>query len=942
VAISACVGITAFSNIRGNEWLILFLRQVITRYLAGRVNKFGNDQVRATVRDHAVFPDRDHESRTNVHGSEANHRNLADWYIVSLANALGRGVWSISQSQKDQTLGVPGSREFYISKDVGLTPAEDPLPDGGIIKSIDVDYYMTQTQIARFLQLGLTFSMYTIVPDDVSWSTDEVSATWVGDKLQMAIAGGAVYEHPLWDWRRDSATVISWQWWLPTYTRFWVESKEVAPHRCVVTLVPEWSVSGFSVLLAWLLGHDPIQRLTPKGKRSRWLRIQGKPTGTSNGVYYSVGSPGACQSERIPEEAWIYLVKHREVNGKTMTPAAVKRVLSYFNVDEQVKQHPLIVLAIDEALDTQPLPRLNAAPGRYYEPVYRSEPVTDSKPAGRFYIAPIMDGAFVPKRGRTSDWATIDGRILRPRAALAPCDTDPRVEAELLEYAKELIPLIFRPGSVVPLDIEEVIDLQDRPSQVASAMADEMLPGDAKDPLESFQKVEAYPKVTFPRNITNVGVNHRKRWSAFTLALVAVLKESDAPWYAFGMPPGQLAERMHAFALDAEFLVEGDFEKFDGSLRRIVRTFERLVIMHAAHPKFVEDLLDLHDALLRRRATTGYGVSYSVDYTRCSGEAGTSIFNTLINLYVHYCAYRRMGLSPRTALSRVGLVGGDDGVVRDIDPEILEATALDFGMKLKAAVRRAGPVGFLGRLFIDPWETEESYFDVARCLSKLHFTHNADPTIPVSTHLWRRAVSLWITDSRTPLLGTLARRILRLIPEGEIDDSSHIQPWLMEINRHLRECHGRRVRSDVIVENWPEPIFPGPNRYVIQAIEQIATQLDIVTRDLTNINDTWATASTLEAIFRPEAPWFVAPDVPATVTAELDGEIVGPATIPQAPVIPAGPQPPREKLKPCRDYAAGQCRRAHCKFAHIDCKAFAVGRCNRERCRYRHAPAASL
>jgi hypothetical protein len=85
-------------------------------------------------------------------------------------------------------------------------------------------------------------------------------------------------------------------------------------------------------------------------------------------------------------------------------------------------------------------------------------------------------------------------------------------------------------------------------------------------------------------------------------------------------------------------------------------------------------------------------------------------------------------------------------------------------MSFKAeAIDKGNPVPFLGRIYLDPWTTNESICDVLRQFRKLHLT--ATPTIvPNALVLHRKAIGILATDPNTPIITLWAQTVERLLP----------------------------------------------------------------------------------------------------------------------------------------------------------------------------------
>lgn len=164
------------------------------------------------------------------------------------------------------------------------------------------------------------------------------------------------------------------------------------------------------------------------------------------------------------------------------------------------------------------------------------------------------------------------------------------------------------------------------------------------------------------------------------------------------------------------------------------------------------------------RASTANGVSYDTGNTILSGSVITSVLGSVINAFLNYCALRHH-YGPVDAYDNLGVYGGDDGVTFDLPPNTLMRTVAKFGMSFKAeAIDKGNPVPFLGRIYLDPWTTNESVCDVLRQFRKLHLT--ATPKIvPDALVLHRKALGILATDPCTPVITLWAQTVERLIPK---------------------------------------------------------------------------------------------------------------------------------------------------------------------------------
>jgi len=155
-------------------------------------------------------------------------------------------------------------------------------------------------------------------------------------------------------------------------------------------------------------------------------------------------------------------------------------------------------------------------------------------------------------------------------------------------------------------------------------------------------------------------------------------------WFTSGAYADELADYITAPANDEIF--ENDVSAFDTSIGVELCVLELwLAKWMGASPA----VLDLMAANIRTHGYTSKGIKYSVDGTRKSGDPYTSLFNSLINAFMHiYCIWQQTG---RISMSDVRmLVQGDDNLLRhrsDITPDW--TTLLRLGFKCENIYRQS-------------------------------------------------------------------------------------------------------------------------------------------------------------------------------------------------------------------------------------------------------------
>jgi len=195
-----------------------------------------------------------------------------------------------------------------------------------------------------------------------------------------------------------------------------------------------------------------------------------------------------------------------------------------------------------------------------------------------------------------------------------------------------------------------------------------------------------------------------------------------------------------------------------------------------------------------RSGRTRFGVKYCTGDSRLSGSAETSVQNTDDNAFVSYVAYRRSRdpqgayLTPEEAWSRLGLAGGDDGLVVDLDSSIMESTAKRLGLTLKCVEVKRGSVGvaFLSRHYgPDVWFGDPSSIcDVKRILSKFHVTVAMPSNVTPQKKIFEKAYALSLTDSTTPIVGPLVKRVTALFVNSMTYENA-LRIWNGDIDRSV-------------------------------------------------------------------------------------------------------------------------------------------------------------
>jgi hypothetical protein len=329
-------------------------------------------------------------------------------------------------------------------------------------------------------------------------------------------------------------------------------------------------------------------------------------------------------------------------------------------------------------------------------------------------------------------------------------------------------------------------------------------------------------------------------------------------------------------------------------------------------------------------AKTKYGEKYNTGTKRNSGSAETSLGNTFVTALFCYIVLRECGMSPDDAFSALGIFGGDDGVSWFPSSKIAQEVADICELKLKLIRRDPGQsVGFLGRFWVDPWASNRSFIHPARVLSKFHFAPTNDPNVKPDVLAWRKAVSLFATDSTTPIVGDLARRILTEVNSGSLI-SGGWQPFEIGLPSDIDT-----TSKAVLSKFGNDPVYPGPlpseHHFVVK---HLIEELQISEEDFLDWQCVFENAQdyrTLPLLYTYE------PTVPKTAPVTVDGQLLGPAMSSSPSSSPA----PEVKTL-CKFFLRSSgCSKSDsdCKFSHTKtyCRDFISPRgCKREKCKFPH------
>lgn len=213
---------------------------------------------------------------------------------------------------------------------------------------------------------------------------------------------------------------------------------------------------------------------------------------------------------------------------------------------------------------------------------------------------------------------------------------------------------------------------------------------------------------------------------------------------------------MHSF-------VEIDFARFDMSISyEIMLQFELFVL--SSFFELDKDLIELLTCLTGALLTKGVseiGLFYMMMGGRCSGDAHTSIGNGLLN---HFLTVTLLSGLPTDAW--VSFHEGDDGLIgikEGYEDTVMHMLSFFpcFGFQVKVdKYNSLEETSFCGRYIFSDRDKADSYADPMRTLAKFHTScSDGDP----QSLMLAKAISYYMTDAGTPILGALTASIIRIL-----------------------------------------------------------------------------------------------------------------------------------------------------------------------------------
>jgi len=796
--------------------------------------------------------------RNHTHPAAAADRSTATTFISRFAAVLGSTAYFIQRSRADERAGRVGSRDYYWMKDITTQPAPMKIPANPLVALVDVDQYM---DIPTFLSDHVHPTiLYTFQPTAVARIDSNYSFTFNDkDEVMYNVAGGAYYQHKVWNYSTDCILVAKTLFGIPyRAATYIVDRRMTSPDHELVFLNPigSWGVVGSVLATSWL--SSATLKHLKVATREGFLRLQ---LNSQEGVKMSTGRPGSYAAATVPivVDDTISTVARTSkydltmpqvtsfVEGDKITGAVL---LDYHRVvPKSVK--PDVVCPIPDSVR-----RYQFNPANFE---------ADAKASMVAFMTPMVHGAFVPDQSQNNELACIEERVVNVRPKTLPLT--PFLIKVMEEFLVRMVPEDVK-HTLDPVDDDEVLDRQNRPTQRRVLAMSEVVSPDRK--VSMFMKKEAYQDVKPPRPISQINGVDKREYSKIMYSFTLYAKRF--PWHAFGQTPRAIASRVVSVCERAVMVTNTDFSKFDGHGSNVMRELEKMLLLRLFRVQYHETILDLHRSQYGLRAYGTFGMRYETHYSRASGSPETSIFNTLINAFVAFVALRKTMVGgiykdADEAFQGLGIYGGDDGLTGDVDPSSYRRAASSIGQELTVQPVSRGELGvkFLARVYSpDVWFGEHnSCCDVLRQVSKLHVTVRLPSNVTPIEKLLEKVRCLALSDVNTPIVGEFCQAILK-IHGGEIkasDKTAVVSTWLSHFEKSTQYLNE-------------------PSEWMVAYVEKEMPLFDY------KKFKTWVSqADTYDKLLAP--PMFMEkPPANPGKPVVVDGQVVAPVTQPPVPATP--------------------------------------------------------
>jgi len=719
-----------------------------------------DEDYRQTFKDMSVDTMIVHRDMKNhSHPVAAKNRCIANAFMRMFCTTIGSRLYSVSMSQTEYNVDEVGSRLYYNAKDLAIGSKRDKILHGDIIKMTDVDYYVNMKDYMK----GHHLIIFTFVPTQVAGTVPEGNyCINAYDEVEVYMNGGAHYIHKLWDYESDHLVVDHW-WGSCVYL---IEKRMIDANHALILLNHVRTVYG---PFGWFYDGKRLARRNFVYDGIVYCRSL-QLINNRGIMLHSFAEPSSSTCATIHDDVFTAVRGRLQLAVKPAI-SDVERILRAENVEGAPVAAVILFKALTNSrfVRATPAPVTMSHPKEAYQtlaPLVMEDGKSTLRVVGPQYLTDIAH----PARSLNNDVSCVQGRI--DMVANTSNTYPPFYFTCMDEFLRHIVP-DTEANTLAPYDLAYMYDKFKRPGQRRLMEASKhMMYFDEPFAVSSFQKAESYSKVTAPRNISTLPMDHNVRMGQYVYALSNhVIK--NLHWYAFGRDPRTTCNIVHDKARRSVRIVAGDISRMDGSCGPFDQLLMNALYLRSFAKCYHKELERLQRMSADVRGFTQHDIYYRAINNTLSGRSDTSLRNTICNALRDYITLRQMGKTPKEAWDALGIYGGDDSLSFDVDPDILKKVWAKTGHVVKVDVFDVGQaVPFLGRVFVDPWTTSVCIADVPRQVRKLHLS--ASPAIvPNAVVLRRKAESFLVTDPVTPILSSWARAVLRVYPHDEISEARY-------------------------------------------------------------------------------------------------------------------------------------------------------------------------
>ena len=777
-----CVDSIRVSELPQNAGIFSPKDILISKYLNGSAACINSKQMLADFEQTPIHAVRSKPDSKNPHETYAATRSTAREFIKNVAHRLtGMEPYMFQMSAGEQAAGQTGNRIHKWQSDFKAAYQNDNIKPGQAVAIIHTDYYLDPLIVLAAVSAPVL--IYTFQPDTLAENRGNMCFTFnANDEIEMHFAGGTKYVHKIWELRDGDTVCVTRGRVMKTTTLYLIGRKKVAQHRYVIFFAPlrRWTCPVISRLAETQYSDTQLQHFKPVRPDKKFTAMHYQ---TTEGPFTAIGTVGGYQHTRMPSRIYDTLAAIAELSPKRMGLHHIRTALENENVEIASNEHYLIQLYFynyqRETLKLTFDERTSRNQNTVYSYVKKTEPVEITvKPSIDVYmrhfglppVAPANNTCThenaIHTRLEMLQWKTSDDKLIN----LSEDQTITRfMLTTIVDFATALFP---EPHVLDKLDEIRVWETQSTPTQQLT-LRKALMMQHALRVNSGFFKKESLADMGDARVISTVNPLDKLKYSQFMYSLSNYVKRFD--WYAFGKTNETVANTVARVCADAKTVTNTDFSRFDGRVSKSIRIFETVVCRRAFKTSLHPELLDLMQAQYGLTTYVGQ-IKTHQGYSRMSGSAETSVFNTIVNRFLIYYAMRRQRnketgdfYTHDEAWNLPSIHGGDDGLIMDATGDEPKYCA-EWGAKLtiENVPRYSLGVKFLSRHYSPQvWRgCPDSCHDIKRLLVK--FCAGPRNQMTAREMLIAKALSYKETDINTPGIGELMKSIMRITGKGGV------------------------------------------------------------------------------------------------------------------------------------------------------------------------------